>query len=137
MEDPKKNNLRRSNSLFMCTQRAIRVRFFRNGDRYFTGFTYPISFNRYKDFEILLKDLSNSVFCDKSVMPCGVRSIFDLSGSKIRSVHQMEVFKDKFMLISKYIFIVLQSKLNKSNILFIFSRFSNIYFFKLFNQINF
>ena len=93
MDDDKKNTLRKSYSLFSCIHRAIRVKFFRNGDKYFTGFVYPISFNRYKDFDCLLKDLSNSTYCDKSVMPCGVRCIFDIHGNRIRNVHEMEVYQ--------------------------------------------
>ncbi|ESO07543.1 hypothetical protein HELRODRAFT_137730, partial [Helobdella robusta] len=75
---------------FSCSQRAVRVKFYRNGDKYFTGLLYPLNFSRYKDFETLLKDLSSSNFCDKRIMPFGVRTIFTLSGIKITSVNQME-----------------------------------------------
>ena len=67
------------------------MRFFRNGDKYYGGFEFPIAFVRYKQFGTLLKSLSNSVFCDQKRLPLGVRCIFDLDGTRIRSITD---FKD-------------------------------------------
>uniref|UniRef100_A0A3P9M998 Serine/threonine-protein kinase DCLK1 n=2 Tax=Oryzias latipes TaxID=8090 RepID=A0A3P9M998_ORYLA len=70
-------------------KRAKKVRFYRNGDRYFNGIVYAISADRFRTFDALLADLTRSL-SDNVNLPQGVRTIYALDGSKkISSVDQL------------------------------------------------
>ncbi|XP_035034436.1 serine/threonine-protein kinase DCLK1 isoform X1 [Hippoglossus stenolepis] len=70
-------------------KRAMKVRFYRNGDRYFNGIVYAISVDRFRTFDALLADLTRSL-SDNVNLPQGVRTIYTLDGSKkIASVDQL------------------------------------------------
>uniref|UniRef100_A0A672YSX1 Serine/threonine-protein kinase DCLK2 n=1 Tax=Sphaeramia orbicularis TaxID=375764 RepID=A0A672YSX1_9TELE len=62
-------------------KRAKKVRFYRNGDRYFNGIVYAISMDRFRTFDALLADLTRSL-SDNVNLPQGVRTIYTLDGSK-------------------------------------------------------
>uniref|UniRef100_A0A3B4UM24 Serine/threonine-protein kinase DCLK2 n=1 Tax=Seriola dumerili TaxID=41447 RepID=A0A3B4UM24_SERDU len=62
-------------------KRAKKVRFYRNGDRYFNGIVYAISTDRFRTFDALLADLTRSL-SDNVNLPQGVRTIYTLDGSK-------------------------------------------------------
>ncbi|XP_037324336.2 serine/threonine-protein kinase DCLK1a isoform X2 [Pungitius pungitius] len=70
-------------------KRAKKVRFYRNGDRYFNGIVYAISTDRFRTFDALLADLTRSL-SDKVNLPQGVRTIYTLDGcKKITSIEQL------------------------------------------------
>ncbi|XP_040007387.1 serine/threonine-protein kinase DCLK1a isoform X4 [Xiphias gladius] len=70
-------------------KRAKKVRFYRNGDRYFNGIVYAISTDRFRTFDALLADLTRSL-SDNVNLPQGVRTIYTLDGSKkITSIEQL------------------------------------------------
>lgn len=70
-------------------KRAKKVRFYRNGDRYFNGIVYAISTDRFRTFDALLADLTRSL-SDNVNLPQGVRTIYSLDGlKKISSVEQL------------------------------------------------
>lgn len=70
-------------------KRAKKVRFYRNGDRYFNGIVYAISADRFRTFDALLADLTRSL-SDNVNLPQGVRTIYTLDGSKkIGSIDQL------------------------------------------------
>lgn len=70
-------------------KRAKKVRFYRNGDRYFNGIVYAISADRFRTFDALLADLTRSL-SDNVNLPQGVRTIYSLDGSKkITSIDQL------------------------------------------------
>ncbi|KAM9333129.1 serine/threonine-protein kinase DCLK1a isoform 2-T2 [Pholidichthys leucotaenia] len=70
-------------------KRAKKVRFYRNGDRYFNGIVYAISSDRFRTFDALLADLTRSL-SDNVNLPQGVRVIYSLDGSKkITSIDQL------------------------------------------------
>lgn len=70
-------------------KRAKKVRFYRNGDRYFNGIVYAISTDRFRTFDALLADLTRSL-SDNVNLPQGVRTIYTLDGSKkISSIDQL------------------------------------------------
>ncbi|KAM6907323.1 serine/threonine-protein kinase DCLK1a [Xenentodon cancila] len=70
-------------------KRAKKVRFYRNGDRYFNGIVYAISSDRFRTFDALLADLTRSL-SDNVNLPQGVRTIYTLDGSKkIASIDQL------------------------------------------------
>jgi hypothetical protein len=73
------------------SKKAKKVRFYRNGDRFFKGMIYAVSPERFRTFESLLVELTHSPLCDKDILPNGVRSIFTLDGSrKITSIDHLE-----------------------------------------------
>ena len=85
-------SLVRTSLMNMCKEKkAKKVRFYRNGDRFFKGMIYAVSPERFRTFDSLLVELTASPICDKNVMPNGVRHIFTLNGShKITNLDQME-----------------------------------------------
>ena len=72
-------------------KKAKKVRFYRNGDRFFKGIVYAVSPERFRTFESLLVNLTDSPVGDKKVLPNGVRHIFSLDGSKkVTKLEQLE-----------------------------------------------
>jgi hypothetical protein len=72
-------------------KRAKKVRFYRNGDRFFKGIVYAVSAERFRTLDSLLVDLTDSPLCDKNILPNGVRHIFTLDGSKkVSNLYQLE-----------------------------------------------
>ncbi|KAG7269971.1 hypothetical protein CRUP_021826 [Coryphaenoides rupestris] len=70
-------------------KRAKKVRFYRNGDRYFNGLVYAISVDRFRTFDALLADLTRSL-SDNVNLPQGVRTIYALDGTqKIATIEQL------------------------------------------------
>uniref|UniRef100_A0A673NEU0 Serine/threonine-protein kinase DCLK2 n=1 Tax=Sinocyclocheilus rhinocerous TaxID=307959 RepID=A0A673NEU0_9TELE len=69
-------------------KKAKRVRFYRNGDRYFKGIVYAISNERFRSFDALLADLTRSL-SDNANLPQGVRTIYTIDGSRITSMDQL------------------------------------------------
>uniref|UniRef100_A0A914BW94 non-specific serine/threonine protein kinase n=1 Tax=Acrobeloides nanus TaxID=290746 RepID=A0A914BW94_9BILA len=71
--------------------KALRVRFYRNGDQFFKGIWLAISPDRYRTLKALIEDL-NRLLSDSIALPHGVRHIFTLDGlKKINSIYD---FKD-------------------------------------------
>ncbi|XP_075055099.1 serine/threonine-protein kinase DCLK1 isoform X2 [Mixophyes fleayi] len=62
-------------------KKAKKVRFYRNGDRYFKGIVYAISADRFRSFEALLADLTRTL-SDNVNLPQGVRTIYTADGNK-------------------------------------------------------
>uniref|UniRef100_A0A4W5PD28 Doublecortin like kinase 1 n=1 Tax=Hucho hucho TaxID=62062 RepID=A0A4W5PD28_9TELE len=70
-------------------KKAKKVRFYRNGDRYFNGIVYAISVDRFRSFDALLADLTRSL-SDNVNLPQGVRTIYSADGTKkITSTDQL------------------------------------------------
>ncbi|XP_072301968.1 serine/threonine-protein kinase DCLK1a isoform X1 [Eucyclogobius newberryi] len=69
-------------------KRAMKVRFYRNGDRYFNGIVYAISADRFRTFDALLADLTRSL-SDNVNLPQGVRTIYSLDGVKVTDMEQL------------------------------------------------
>lgn len=71
-------------------KKAKKVRFYRNGDRYFKGIVYAVATDRFRTFDALLADLTRSL-SDHINLPQGVRFIFTIDGSrKITSMQELE-----------------------------------------------
>ncbi|XP_028330728.1 serine/threonine-protein kinase DCLK2-like isoform X2 [Gouania willdenowi] len=62
-------------------KRAKKVRFYRNGDRYFKGLVYAVSSDRFRSYDALLMELTKSL-SDNLHLPQGVRTIYTIDGSK-------------------------------------------------------
>ncbi|XP_041659965.1 serine/threonine-protein kinase DCLK1b [Cheilinus undulatus] len=70
-------------------KKAKKIRFYRNGDRYFRGIVYAISQEKFRSIEALLADLTRSL-SDNVNLPQGVRTIYTIDGStKITSMDQL------------------------------------------------
>lgn len=70
-------------------KKAKKIRFYRNGDRYFKGIVYAISQERFRSIEALLADLTRSL-SDNVNLPQGVRTIYSIDGAtKITSMDQL------------------------------------------------
>ncbi|XP_069603218.1 neuronal migration protein doublecortin isoform X2 [Dendrobates tinctorius] len=71
-------------------KKAKKVRFYRNGDRYFKGIVYAVSPDRFRSFDALLADLTRSL-SDNINLPQGVRYIYTIDGiNKISSMDELE-----------------------------------------------
>ncbi|XP_077102773.1 serine/threonine-protein kinase DCLK2 isoform X2 [Siphateles boraxobius] len=62
-------------------KKAKKVRFYRNGDKYFKGLVYAVSGDRFRSFDALLMELTRSL-SDNVNLPQGVRSIYAIEGGK-------------------------------------------------------
>ncbi|CAH1778060.1 unnamed protein product [Owenia fusiformis] len=69
-------------TLTQSSRRARKVRFYRNGDRFFKGMIYAVSPERFRTFESLMAELTRSPLCDNNILPKGVRYVFTLNGNK-------------------------------------------------------
>ncbi|XP_037389340.1 neuronal migration protein doublecortin isoform X2 [Pygocentrus nattereri] len=71
-------------------KKAKKVRFYRNGDRYFKGIVYAVANDRFRTFDALLADLTRSL-SDHINLPQGVRFIFTIDGvRKITTLDELE-----------------------------------------------
>ncbi|KAM4590528.1 serine/threonine-protein kinase DCLK1-like isoform 2-T2 [Fundulus diaphanus] len=70
-------------------KKAKKIRFYRNGDRYFKGIVYAISQERFRSLDALLADLTRAL-SDNVNLPQGVRTIYTVDGAtKIASMDQL------------------------------------------------
>ncbi|CAG9110858.1 hypothetical protein JYU34_011104 [Plutella xylostella] len=70
-------------------RKAKRVRFFRNGDKFYSGVIIPVLPERYRSFDSLTADLTR-VLVDNVTLPSGVRAIYSLEGRKIGKLDDLE-----------------------------------------------
>lgn len=71
------------------TKKAKRVRFFRNGDKYYTGVVMAVTPERYRSFDSLASDLTRALVSSVT-LPNGVRAIYTMDGRKVQSVGDLE-----------------------------------------------
>lgn len=71
-------------------KKARKVRFYRNGDRFFKGVTLAVSAERYRTFDALLSEL-NRLVGDRVNLHQGVRLLFTLEGEKIATIDELQV----------------------------------------------
>ncbi|KAL0112461.1 hypothetical protein PUN28_012055 [Cardiocondyla obscurior] len=71
------------------TKKAKRVRFFRNGDKYYTGVVMAVTPERYRSFDSLATDLTRALVSNVT-LPNGVRTIYTMNGRKVQSVGDLE-----------------------------------------------
>ncbi|KAK2817202.1 hypothetical protein Q5P01_025393 [Channa striata] len=62
-------------------RKARKVRFYRNGDKYFKGLVYAVSNDRFRSLDALLMELTRSL-SDNVNLPQGVRTLYTLDGGK-------------------------------------------------------
>ncbi|KAF7666110.1 hypothetical protein LDENG_00118540 [Lucifuga dentata] len=70
-------------------KKAKKVRFYRNGDKYFKGVVYAVSNDRFRSLDALLMELTRSL-SDNVNLPQGVRTLYTLDGGrKITSLDEL------------------------------------------------
>lgn len=70
-------------------KKARKVRFYRNGDKYFKGLVFAVSSDRFRSLDALLMELTRSL-SDNVHLPQGVRSLYTLDGGRrIRSLEEL------------------------------------------------
>lgn len=70
-------------------KKARKVRFYRNGDKYFKGLVYAVSSDRFRSLDALLMELTRSL-SDNVNLPQGVRTLYALDGGrKITSLEEL------------------------------------------------
>ncbi|XP_068177982.1 serine/threonine-protein kinase DCLK2 [Antennarius striatus] len=70
-------------------KKARKVRFYRNGDKYFKGLVYAVSHDRFRSLDALLMELTRSL-SDNVNLPQGVRMLYALDGGrKITSLDEL------------------------------------------------
>uniref|UniRef100_A0A3B3T7Q0 Serine/threonine-protein kinase DCLK2 n=1 Tax=Paramormyrops kingsleyae TaxID=1676925 RepID=A0A3B3T7Q0_9TELE len=62
-------------------KKAKKVRFYRNGDKYFKGLVYAVSNDRFRSLDALLMELTRAL-SDNVNLPQGVRTIYSVDGTK-------------------------------------------------------
>lgn len=62
-------------------KKARKVRFYRNGDKYFKGLVYAVSSDRFRSLDALLMELTRSL-SDNVNLPQGVRTLYALDGGR-------------------------------------------------------
>lgn len=76
-------------------KKAKKVRFYRNGDRFFKGVTLAISAERYRTFDALLSEL-NRLVGDRVNLHQGVRVIYNVEGDKISGIEDIQVLMETY-----------------------------------------
>ncbi|XP_076660099.1 uncharacterized protein LOC143363383 isoform X2 [Halictus rubicundus] len=71
------------------TKKAKRVRFFRNGDKFYTGIVMAVTPERYRSFDSLASDLTRALISSVT-LPNGVRAIYTMDGRKVQSINDLE-----------------------------------------------
>ncbi|XP_017834984.2 serine/threonine-protein kinase GA29083 isoform X2 [Drosophila busckii] len=71
------------------TRKAHRIKFYRNGDRFYPGITIPVSNERYRSFESLYEDLTR-LLEENVKIPGAVRTIYNMCGKKITALDELE-----------------------------------------------
>ncbi|KAJ8672134.1 hypothetical protein QAD02_003393 [Eretmocerus hayati] len=73
----------------LATKKAKRVKFFRNGDKFYSGVVIPVTAERYRSFDSLISDLTR-VLTPNVTLPSGVRMIHSLDGRRIQGLDDLE-----------------------------------------------
>ncbi|KAM7350945.1 serine/threonine-protein kinase GL21140 isoform 1-T2 [Cochliomyia hominivorax] len=71
------------------TRKARRIKFYRNGDRFYPGITIPVSNERYRSFESLFEDLTR-LLEENVKIPGAVRTIYTMCGKKVTTLEELE-----------------------------------------------
>ena len=71
------------------TRKAKRIRFYRNGDRFYKGVMMAVTPERYRSFDSLVADLTRALVENVS-LPSGVRTLFTMDGQKVGGLDELE-----------------------------------------------
>lgn len=82
-------------------KKARKVRFYRNGDKYFKGLVYAVSGDRFRSLDALLMELTRSL-SDNVNLPQGVRVLYTIDGGRISSLDELVEGKYLGWMLSSY-----------------------------------
>lgn len=72
-----------------ATKKAKRIRFFRNGDKFYNGVVVAVTPERYRSFDSLISDLTRALISNVT-LPNGVRVIYTMDGKKVQDIGDLE-----------------------------------------------
>ncbi|XP_018564518.1 serine/threonine-protein kinase GM11705 isoform X1 [Anoplophora glabripennis] len=75
------------------TQKAKRIRFYHNGNKFFNGIVIPVAPERYRSFDSLTSELTN-ILVKNVTLPSGVRNIYTMDGRKVCTIDDLEDGKE-------------------------------------------
>ncbi|KAJ8940009.1 hypothetical protein NQ318_011953 [Aromia moschata] len=75
------------------TQKAKRVRFYHNGNKFFNGVVIPVAPERYRSFDSLTSELTN-ILTKSVTLPSGVRNVYSMDGKKVCAIDDLEDGKE-------------------------------------------
>ncbi|XP_074029199.1 serine/threonine-protein kinase GL21140 [Leptinotarsa decemlineata] len=75
------------------TNKAKRIRFYHNGNKFFNGVVIPVAPERYRSFDSLTAELTN-ILTKSVTLPSGVRSVYSMEGKKVCSIDDLEDGKE-------------------------------------------
>lgn len=70
-------------------RKAKRIRFYRNGDRFYKGVMMAVTPERYRSFDSLVADLTRALVENVNI-PSGVRTLFTMDGQKVGGLDELE-----------------------------------------------
>nr|CAD7424404.1 unnamed protein product [Timema monikensis] len=71
------------------SRKAKRIRFYRNGDKFYKGVVVAVTPERYRSFDSLAADLTRALV-DNVNIPSGVRMLFTMDGRKVCCLDELE-----------------------------------------------
>ncbi|CAH1105571.1 unnamed protein product [Psylliodes chrysocephalus] len=74
-------------------QKAKRIRFYHNGNKFFNGVVIPVAPERYRSFDSLTNELTN-ILTKSVTLPNGVRNVYSMDGKKVSSIDDLEDGKE-------------------------------------------
>lgn len=64
------------------TLKAKRIRFYHNGNKFFSGVVIPVAPERYRSFDSLTTELTK-ILTKSVTLPNGVRNVYSMDGKKV------------------------------------------------------
>lgn len=79
-----KNNTlkKRISSSRTPTRKAKRIKFYRNGDKFYSGITIPVSNEKYRSYDSLAEDLTR-ILEGNTTLTGAIRCIYSVDGKKV------------------------------------------------------
>lgn len=71
------------------TRKAKRIKFYRNGDKFYPGITIPVSNEKYRSYDSLAEDLTR-ILEGNVTLTGAIRHIFSVDGKKIEKIDDLE-----------------------------------------------
>ncbi|XP_056640231.1 serine/threonine-protein kinase GL21140 [Diorhabda sublineata] len=93
LEDVSITNKHNRPSSTSKSMKAKRIRFYHNGNKFFSGVVIPVAPERYRSFDSLTNELTN-ILTKSVTLPNGVRNIYAMDGKKISNIDDLEDGKE-------------------------------------------
>ncbi|CAG9835704.1 unnamed protein product [Diabrotica balteata] len=73
--------------------KAKRIRFYHNGNKFFSGVVIPVAPERYRSFDSLTTELT-TILTKSVTLPNGVRNVYSMEGKKVCNIDDLEDGKE-------------------------------------------